>query len=221
MLADARSPRWITHLLRGCGEVYGLLGPNGAGKTTTIRMIVGLLRPDAGFAEVHGFRSSDAADEVKSRVGLVSAEAGLYPSLTVRELLLFFADLYGVPPDQARRQFQVLAELLQLTDFAGPSLRHAQQWAEAACHPGPGSDPRSSRDAARRADSWPGCHRQSRRLSVYWSSAAARQGDHRQHPSAGRSPTALRPLWAASSGAVAPRRLAGATAIGHRPRYAG
>ena len=100
------------------GEVYGLLGPNGAGKTTTIRMIVGLLRPDAGFAEVHGFRSSDAPDEVKSRVGLVSAEAGLYPSLTVRELLLFFADLYGVPSDQARRRFQALAELLQLTDFA-------------------------------------------------------------------------------------------------------
>ena len=43
------------------GEVYGLLGPNGAGKTTTIRMIVGLLRPDSGYAEVAGFRTSDDA----------------------------------------------------------------------------------------------------------------------------------------------------------------
>lgn len=100
------------------GEVYGLLGPNGAGKTTTIRMIVGLLTPDAGYAEVQGFRSSDAPDEVKSRVGLVSAEAGLYPWLTVRELLLFFADLYGVPPGRARQQFEALAELLQLSAFA-------------------------------------------------------------------------------------------------------
>ncbi len=80
------------------GEVYGLLGPNGAGKTTTIRMIIGLLRPDEGYAEVAGFRTNDAPDEVKSRVGLVSANDGVYPWLTVREMLLFFADLYGVPP---------------------------------------------------------------------------------------------------------------------------
>jgi len=99
------------------GEVYGLLGPNGAGKTTTIRAIVGLLQPDSGYAEVGGFRSSQAPDEVKSRVGLVSAEDGLYPSLTVRELLLFFADLYGVPLDRARVTLEQLIELLQLSDF--------------------------------------------------------------------------------------------------------
>src|SRR5687768_4358845 len=78
------------------GEVYGLLGPNGAGKTTTIRMIIGLLRPDGGYAEVDGFRTSGAPDEVKSRIGLVSAGDGVYPWLTVREMLMFFADLYGV-----------------------------------------------------------------------------------------------------------------------------
>src|SRR5262245_57899064 len=83
------------------GEVYGLLGPNGAGKTTTLRMLLGLLRPSAGWATVGGFRSSDAPDEVKRRVGLVSASAGLYPHLSVREMLLFFADLYAVPPDRA------------------------------------------------------------------------------------------------------------------------
>ncbi|MFV1965246.1 MAG: ATP-binding cassette domain-containing protein [Pirellulaceae bacterium] len=99
------------------GEVYGLLGPNGAGKTTTIRIIIGLLRPDSGYAEVDNYRSSNAPDAVKSRVGLVSAEDGLYPSLTVRELLLFFADLYGVPPDRARLKLKELVELLQLGDF--------------------------------------------------------------------------------------------------------
>ena len=86
------------------GEVYGLLGPNGAGKTTTIRMIVGLLRPDSGYAEVAGFRTSDAPDEVKSRVGLVSANDGVYHWLTVREMLLFFADLYGLSPAAGTRK---------------------------------------------------------------------------------------------------------------------
>jgi sodium transport system ATP-binding protein len=97
------------------GEVYGLLGPNGAGKTTTMRMIIGLLRPDSGYAEVAGFRSTDQPDDVKSRIGLVSAGDGIYPWLTVREMLLFFADLYGLPLPQARDNLSVLSQLLDLT----------------------------------------------------------------------------------------------------------
>jgi sodium transport system ATP-binding protein len=97
------------------GEVYGLLGPNGAGKTTTIRMIVGLLEPDSGYAEVAGFRTSDAPDEVKARLGLVSAGDGVYPWLSVREMLLFFADLYGVAPRQAKENLRSLSTLLDLT----------------------------------------------------------------------------------------------------------
>jgi ABC-2 type transport system ATP-binding protein/sodium transport system ATP-binding protein len=99
------------------GEVYGLLGPNGAGKTTTIRMVVGLLRPDEGYAEVGGYRTSDMPDEVKSRIGLVSAAAGLYPSLTVREMLLFYADLYRMDRDKARESLDRLSDLFQLTEF--------------------------------------------------------------------------------------------------------
>jgi ABC-2 type transport system ATP-binding protein/sodium transport system ATP-binding protein len=99
------------------GEVYGLLGPNGAGKTTTIRMIVGLLRPDEGYAEVAGFRTTQSPDEVKSRVGLVSASDGVYPWLSVREMLLFFADLYGVAPRQARENLRSLSELFDLTQL--------------------------------------------------------------------------------------------------------
>lgn len=96
------------------GEVYGLLGPNGAGKTTTIRMIVGLLRPDSGYAEVSGYRTDESTDEVKSRVGLVSASDGVYPWLTAREMLLFFADLYGVPPVEARDNLRALSALFDL-----------------------------------------------------------------------------------------------------------
>jgi ABC-2 type transport system ATP-binding protein/sodium transport system ATP-binding protein len=96
------------------GEVYGLLGPNGAGKTTTLRMIIGLLEPDGGYAEVAGFRTSEAPDEVKARIGMVSAGDGIYPWLSVREMLLFFADLYGVPPRQAHSNLRLLSELLDL-----------------------------------------------------------------------------------------------------------
>jgi len=99
------------------GEVYGLLGPNGAGKTTTIRMIVGLLRPDSGWAEVAGFRTSESPDEVKSRVGLVSANDGVYPWLSVREMLLFFADLYGLEPREANENLRTLANLFDLTSL--------------------------------------------------------------------------------------------------------
>jgi len=80
-------------------------------------MIVGLLQSDEGFAEVHGFRTSTVPDEVKSRIGLVSAEDGLYPWLTVREMLMFFGDLYGVPPQLARERIKPLVELLQLESF--------------------------------------------------------------------------------------------------------
>lgn len=99
------------------GEVYGLLGENGAGKTTTLRMILGLLEPSSGHAEVDGYRTSEAVDAVKSRIGLVSTTAGLYPWLTPREMLLFFADLYQVPPRQAEQNLERLAVLFGLTEL--------------------------------------------------------------------------------------------------------
>jgi ABC-2 type transport system ATP-binding protein/sodium transport system ATP-binding protein len=99
------------------GEVYGLLGSNGAGKTTTLRMILGLLTPDSGYAEVDGYRTTDQPDAVKARVGLVSTSAGLYQWLTPREMLLFFADLYGVSEAQAAENVHRLSELFDLTDY--------------------------------------------------------------------------------------------------------
>ena len=75
------------------GEVYGLLGPNGSGKTTLIRMLVGLLRPQAGQVEVLGRTMPDLA--VLSRVGYMTQAAALYPDLSVEENLRFFSAIYG------------------------------------------------------------------------------------------------------------------------------
>jgi ABC-2 type transport system ATP-binding protein/sodium transport system ATP-binding protein len=99
------------------GEVYGLLGPNGAGKTTTLRIILGLLRPTSGVAMINGYRSTLCPDEVKRCVGLVSTTAGLYQHLSVREMLLFFADLYGVPPADAGAELERLAHLFKMNDY--------------------------------------------------------------------------------------------------------
>src|SRR5262245_56901991 len=96
------------------GEVYGLLGPNGAGKTTTLRMLLGLLKPTSGQAAIAGSGSSQFPDEVKRRVGYVSAGAGLYQGLTAREMLLFFADLYAVPINEAKKELENLVHLLGL-----------------------------------------------------------------------------------------------------------
>ncbi len=101
----------------GAGEVYGLLGPNGAGKTTTLWMILGVLPPTSGYAEVDGFRSTEVPDAVKARIGLVSASAGVYPWLTPRETLLFFADLYNVPPDEAVQSLERISRMLRIDEF--------------------------------------------------------------------------------------------------------
>ncbi len=99
------------------GEVYGLLGPNGAGKTTTLWMVLGLLPPTSGYAEVEGFRSTLSPNAVKARIGFVSASAGVYPWLSPRETLLFFADLYGVPPVRAQQEMERIARVLGLNEY--------------------------------------------------------------------------------------------------------
>ena len=98
-------------------EVYGLLGPNGAGKTTTMRMVLGLMPADGGYAEIDGFRSSEFPDEVKRRVGFVSATAGVYQWLTAREVLLFFCDVYGLSVERAATRVDEVSELLDLRSF--------------------------------------------------------------------------------------------------------
>jgi ABC-2 type transport system ATP-binding protein len=80
------------------GEIMGFLGPNGSGKTTTIRMICGLLTPDAGKGTVLGFDVRRNSQLIKREVGYMTQRFSLYEDLTIAENLLFVARLYRLNP---------------------------------------------------------------------------------------------------------------------------
>lgn len=78
------------------GEVFGLLGPNGAGKSTMIAMLTGLFAPDAGSIHILGFDAVQDVEKVKQFIGVVPQDLALYPTLTGRENLRFFGEMYGL-----------------------------------------------------------------------------------------------------------------------------
>jgi ABC-2 type transport system ATP-binding protein len=81
-----------------CGEFYALVGPNGAGKTTTLRMVAGLLRPDAGSVDVFGVDALRDPVAAKQVMAWVSDEPMIYDKLTPLEYLEFVAGLWGIDP---------------------------------------------------------------------------------------------------------------------------
>jgi ABC-2 type transport system ATP-binding protein len=97
------------------GEVVCLLGPNGAGKTTTIKILATLLIPDSGIARVAGYDVVREANKVRENIGIMlTVEKGFYGKLTGRENLEYFAALYGMSRDRARRRIDYLIQLLEL-----------------------------------------------------------------------------------------------------------
>ena len=101
-------------LVVGQGEIFGLLGPNGSGKTTLIRMLCGLLAPSSGRAVVGGCDVARDPEAVKRVIGYVSQRFSLYPDLTVRENLDFFANVYGVAKDVGEARKRELVALCGL-----------------------------------------------------------------------------------------------------------
>jgi len=100
------------------GEIFGLLGPNGAGKTTTLRIICTLLSPDAGTVEVLGFGTRTAPEEVRRRIGVVTADIGVYPRLSARENIEYFARLCGIEGAELIRKVDGVIERLDMGSFA-------------------------------------------------------------------------------------------------------
>jgi ABC-2 type transport system ATP-binding protein len=83
------------------GEIYGFLGPNGSGKTTFLRMLCGLLTPDAGSGRCLGFDIRRESGEIKKNVGYMTQRFSFYEDLTIEENLDFIAQIYGVPRRKA------------------------------------------------------------------------------------------------------------------------
>jgi len=105
------------------GESYGLLGPNGAGKTTTISIVAGLLEADAGEALVEGKLLTTKSVAAKSAIGFVPQDLAIYPDLTARENLSFFARLYGIKGKQNRRRVGEVLEIIGLEERAGDQAK--------------------------------------------------------------------------------------------------
>jgi ABC-2 type transport system ATP-binding protein len=100
------------------GEIFGLLGPNGAGKTTTIRMIMDILRPDAGEVRVLGVPPAQA----RERVGYLPEDRGLYSSQGVLETLVYLARLKGRTKAQAEAGARMWLDRVNLADRAGSKI---------------------------------------------------------------------------------------------------
>src|ERR1700691_4727455 len=79
------------------GELFGLVGPNGAGKTTLIKILSTLIRADSGSAKIAGFNVAADPLAVKSVLGYMPDQPGLYQDMRVREFLEFFADAFHIP----------------------------------------------------------------------------------------------------------------------------
>lgn len=142
------------------GEIYGFLGPNGSGKTTSIRMMCGLLTPDAGQGQTLGYDVVRQATAIKREVGYMTQRFGLYEDLSIRENLDFVARIYGMDRrrervDQALARLGLEGRQLQLAGSLSGGWK--QRLALAACmlheprlllldEPTAGVDPKARRD---------------------------------------------------------------------------
>ncbi|MEE4163340.1 MAG: ATP-binding cassette domain-containing protein [Woeseiaceae bacterium] len=100
------------------GKITGLLGPNGAGKSTTLRMLYTVIRPDAGTAEIDGSNVVTDSLAARQKLGALPHGAGLYPQLTARENIAYYATLCGIPGTEIDGRVDNIIELLEIRDFA-------------------------------------------------------------------------------------------------------
>ncbi|MHA2000215.1 MAG: ABC transporter ATP-binding protein [Promethearchaeota archaeon] len=98
------------------GTIFSFLGPNGAGKTTTVRVLSCLLKPTAGDAYILGMSVKDEPVTIRSRIGVLSENHGLYENMTIKENVEFFAGFYGMRGDSVTARLRLLLEDFELED---------------------------------------------------------------------------------------------------------
>ncbi len=106
------------------GEVFGFLGPNGAGKSTTVRMLTGFIPPSEGRARIAGFDVVAHANAARRHIGVVPEEANVYADLTVRQNVMFMAELHGI---SRPRRLQRVGELLERFDLAARAAQKGRE----------------------------------------------------------------------------------------------
>ena len=112
------------HAVRGVsftaedGRITGLLGPNGAGKSTTLRALYTVLKPDSGSATIDGVDVVEDSLKARSRIGTLPHGSGLYPHLSARENIAYYAKLYDMPPGIIDERVQTVIDQLDIGDFA-------------------------------------------------------------------------------------------------------
>lgn len=94
------------------GEVVGIIGPNGAGKTTTLKMLSGLIEPTSGSAKIVSIDSTEPS--MRTHLGFLPEESPAYDAMTAQSYLRFFADLYNVPTDTAKKRISQTLDELEL-----------------------------------------------------------------------------------------------------------
>ena len=112
------------HALRGIsfdapdGKITGLLGPNGAGKSTTLRILYTVLKPDEGRASIDGNDVVEKSLDARRCTGALPHGAGLYPHLTARENIAYYATLCGIERKAIDERVDSIIDLLEIRDFA-------------------------------------------------------------------------------------------------------
>ena len=97
------------------GHITGLLGPNGAGKTTTLRMLAGLITPDAGRMAVDDIDVATDTRKALARMGVLSDARGLYPRLSARENIVYYGRLHGMSAEAANARAESLAQMFDMS----------------------------------------------------------------------------------------------------------
>ena len=105
------------------GELFGFIGPNGAGKTTTIKLMTGILRPDAGAITMAGHRLDENRLEAQRLIGFVPDGNDLYDRLSGMEYLNFMADVYQVSAAQRKAHIEKYLDIFSLEDAINNQVR--------------------------------------------------------------------------------------------------